>query len=124
MIAEFAEADCGVIALGGGAVCDPENVEILKKNGVFVLLSARPEAIASRMVGDEARGTERPSLTGEPSVDEIRAVMEERGPLYRRLADIIVDTSDIPVERVVEAIRPGLQERTAQPKTREGEESK
>jgi len=124
VIAEFAGTDSGVIALGGGAVCDRENVEVLKKNSVFIMLSARPEAIARRMVGDETRGTERPSLTGEPSVDEIRAVMEERGPLYRQLADIVVDTSDIPVEGVVEAIRTGLQERAARPKMREGEEGK
>ena len=112
VIAEFAGTESGVIALGGGAVCDPENVEALKKNGIFVMLSARPEAIARRMVGDEARGTERPSLTGQPSVDEIRTVMEERGPLYRRLADIVVDTSGIDAAGVVEEIRGAIGNRS------------
>ena len=37
--------------------------------------------------------------------------MAEREPLYRRLADIVVDTTDIPVDRVVEEIRAGLRER-------------
>jgi shikimate kinase len=111
VIREFAATDHGVIALGGGAVCDAENVELLKGNGVFILLSARPEAIAGRMVRDEAHGAERPSLTGAPSVNEIQTVMTEREPLYRRLADIVVDTSDIPVDRVVEGIRAGLRER-------------
>jgi shikimate kinase len=111
VIREFAGADRGVIALGGGAVCDTENVEILKTNGVFVWLFARPEAIAGRMTKDAADGTERPSLTGAPSADEIRAVMAEREPLYRRLADIVVDTTEITVDRVVEEIRTGLRER-------------
>jgi shikimate kinase len=111
VIREFAGTDRGVIALGGGAVCDAENVETLRANGVFVLLSARPEAIASRMVRDERHGAERPSLTGTPSVNEIQAVMTEREPLYRRLADIVIDTSDIPVDQVVEGIRAGLRER-------------
>jgi shikimate kinase len=111
VIREFAGTDRGVIALGGGAVCDPENVEVLKTNGIFVLLFARPEAIAARMGKDAADGAERPSLTGAPSVDEIRAVMAEREPLYRRLADIVVDTTEIEAIRVVEAIRASLRER-------------
>ncbi len=111
VIRELAGTDRSVIALGGGVVCDAENVQALKANGVFVWLSARPEAIGSRMVQDMARGAERPSLTGEPSVNEIRAVMEEREPLYRRLADLVVDTTEIEADRVAEAIRSGLRER-------------
>ena len=111
VIRELTGTDRSVIALGGGAVCDPENVELLKTNGVFVWLFARPEAIAARMGKDAADGAERPSLTGAPSVDEIRAVMAEREPLYRRLADIAVDTTEIEADRVAEAIRAGLRER-------------
>ena len=112
VIRELAGADRGVIALGGGVVCDAENVEVLKANGVFVWLSTRPEAIAARMAKDAAHGAERPSLTGAPSVSEIQDVMTEREPLYRRLADIVVDTTEIGVDRVAEAIRAGLLERT------------
>jgi shikimate kinase len=111
VIRELAGADRGVIALGGGVVCDAENVEVLKVNGVFVWLSTQPEAIVGRMAKDAAHGAERPSLTGAPSVDEIRAVMAEREPLYRRLADIVVDTTEIEADRVVEAVRAGLRKR-------------
>jgi len=37
--------------------------------------------------------------------------MAEREPLYRSLADIVVDTTEIEADRVVEAIRAGLRER-------------
>lgn len=111
VIRELAAADRGVIALGGGVVCDTDNVEILKAKGVFVWLSARPEEIASRMGKDAADGAERPSLTGAPSVDEIRAVMAERDPLYRGIADLVVDTTGIDAAGVAEAIRAGLRER-------------
>ncbi len=111
VIRELAGADRGVIALGGGVVCDADNVEVLKAKGVFVWLSARPEEIASRMGKDAADGTERPSLTGAPSVEEIRAVMAEREPLYRRLADIAVDTTQLDAAGVAEAILAGLGER-------------
>jgi shikimate kinase len=110
VIRELAGADRSVIALGGGAVLDPGNVETLKANGLFVWLFADPEAIAARMVKDAAHGAERPSLTGEPSVGEMKAIMKEREPLYRRLADIIVDTTKIEADRVAEAIRAGLRE--------------
>ncbi|MHB8772711.1 MAG: shikimate kinase [Syntrophales bacterium] len=112
VVRELAGTDRGVISLGGGTVCDPENVADLKTNGVFVWLSARSEAIVSRMVRDEDRGTERPSLTGEPLVKEMQAVMDEREPLYRQLADIVVDTTGISVEGVVTAIRAALRERS------------
>lgn len=111
VIRELAAAERGVIALGGGAVCDADNVAVLKAKGVFVWLSARPEEIASRMGKDAADGAERPSLTGAPSVDEIRAVMAEREPLYRRLADLVVDTTGIDAAGVAEKIHTGLRER-------------
>jgi shikimate kinase len=111
VIRELAAAERGVIALGGGAVCDADNVDVLKAKGVFVWLSARPEEIASRMGKDAANGAERPSLTGAPSVDEIRAVMAEREPLYRRLADLVVDTTGIDAAGVAETIRTRLRER-------------
>jgi shikimate kinase len=111
VIREVAGIDRGVIALGGGAVLDALNVERLKANGLFVWLFTDAATIAARMGKDAANGSVRPSLTGEPSVEEMHAVMAEREPLYRRLADFVVDTTEIGAERVAEAIRTGLRER-------------
>jgi shikimate kinase len=111
VIRQLAGTDRSVIALGGGAVLDTRNVEHLQANGYFVWLSADAETIAARMERDAASGSERPSLTGESSLGEMRAVMAEREPLYRRLADLVVDTAGIETEHVAEAIRAGLRER-------------
>ena len=108
MIRELSSADRGVIALGGGAVLDSRNVENLKGNGVFVWLTAAAKTIAARMGNDEASGSERPSLTQATSIGEIDRVLAEREPLYRRLADIAVDTTEIEADRVAEAICAGL----------------
>ena len=47
--AEFAQKlskeDCQVIATGGGFVLNPQNVAVLKNNGVVVTLSASPGVI-------------------------------------------------------------------------------
>ena len=103
-------ADLSVIALGGGAVLDARNVESLKRNGLFVWLFAAPETIAARMERDAAGGAGRPSLTGKDSISEMNVIMTQREPLYRRIADLTVDTTRIETDRVVEAIRTGLQE--------------
>lgn len=107
-------ADHGVIALGGGAVLDSRNVENLKGKGVFVWLIAGAKTIAARMGNDEAGGNERPSLTEASSIGEIDQVLAEREPLYRRLADLAVDTTEIEADRVAEAIFAGLRKRFPQ----------
>jgi shikimate kinase len=110
VIRELSGADHSVIALGGGAVLDVRNVESLKRNGFFVWLCAALETIAARMEKDTAGGAERPSLTDETSVSEMNVILAKREPLYRRLADLIVDTTRIETDRVVEAILKGLRE--------------
>jgi shikimate kinase len=111
VIRELSGLDHSIIALGGGAVLDARNVEILKRNGLFVWLFAAPETIAARMEKDAAGGAERPSLTGNTSIGEMNVVMTQREPLYRRIADLAVDTTRIETDRVVEAIQNGLRER-------------
>jgi len=110
VIRELSGADHSVIALGGGAVLDARNVESLKKGGLFVWLFAAPETIAARMEKDAADGAERPSLTDKSSISEMNDLMTDREPLYRRLADLAVDTTRIGTDRVVEAIRNGLRD--------------
>jgi len=110
VIRELSGADQSVIALGGGAVLDVRNVESLKRNGLFVWLFAAQETITARMEKDAATGAERPSLSDKTSVSEMNVIMAKREPLYRRLADLVVDTTRIDTNRVVEAIRNGLRE--------------
>jgi shikimate kinase len=109
-VGEAAGAGASVIALGGGAVCDARNVELLKKNGFFVWLFAAPEAIAARIERDTKSGANRPSLTGARSDDEVRAVLAEREPRYRGLADLAIETTRFGSEEVAAAIRKRLGE--------------
>ena len=64
LVARYGRA-CGlVLATGGGAVLDPENVEILRENGVVVWLMADPDTIRDRLSRDQVQESQRPSLTG------------------------------------------------------------
>jgi shikimate dehydrogenase len=79
----------GVIGTGGGAVCDPVNVENLRHNGTVFLLTADPDVIEERI-----RGSDRPNLTDLPAGDEIRHLLRARRQAYRSSADFCIDTDD------------------------------
>ena len=104
VILELSGKDNCVIAPGGGAVLDERNVEALKKNGPFVWLVADTETIVRRLKKDQAGGAPRPSLSGKPVETEVREILAQREPIYRRIADLTVDTSALTVEEVAETI--------------------
>ncbi|HZO81448.1 MAG TPA: shikimate kinase [Candidatus Binataceae bacterium] len=97
-------ARAAVISTGGGALVDERNHAALKRAGVIVCLTARPEVVAARV--RRSRET-RPKLLegGKPLEQRIAELMEERRTAYAR-ADFTVDTSDLTVaeaaERVIE----------------------
>ena len=67
-----------VIACGGGAVKDPQNVERLSAHGVVYCLTATPETVLARV----GRCTHRPLLAGPDREERLRALLVERKPLY------------------------------------------
>jgi shikimate kinase len=90
-------ASTGVVSLGGGAVLDPLTRRRLEGVSV-VLLTVTPEAVAARL-----QGSSRP-LLAEGGMDAWRAIALERDPVYRSLADLVVDTSRRPVSHVVDDV--------------------
>jgi shikimate kinase len=104
VILELSGKDNCVIAPGGGAVLDERNVEALKKNGLVVWLVADTATIVRRLRKDQMGGAPRPSLSGKPVEAEVQEILAQREPIYRRIADLTVDTSTRSVEEVVETI--------------------
>ena len=89
-----------VIALGGGAVLDPLNIECLRHSSRMVLLTANPKEISLRTRLD----TTRPLLEGEDRLGRIRVLLDERRERYLAAADMVVDTNGVPPIRVAEVI--------------------
>jgi shikimate kinase len=92
----------GVLALGGGAVMDPETRVRLAGHPVVWLrvgLSA-----ASRRAG---LSVARPVLLGNVR-SQMKALMDARAPLYSEVAALVVDTDALSAGDVVEAITSGL----------------
>jgi shikimate kinase len=87
--AELENQDGLIIDAGGGIVVRPQNVEILKKNGMVFWLVADEQTIVNRIMSDH----QRPSLTsGKSFTDEVAEVLAARTPLYEAAADHIIDT--------------------------------
>ena len=98
---ELGGRDNIVIDAGGGAILRQQNVDVFKRNGRLIWLTASVETIAARIGTD----TRRPSLTGTKShVEEIREVLSERVPKYQAAADVTVATDNRSIDEVATTI--------------------
>ncbi len=93
-----------VIATGGGAVLDPQNVTRMKAGGKLVWLRATPETIRRRIQQDAHSADLRPSLTANGQIDEIEDVLTGREPHYQKAMDISVDTDGKTIESIADEV--------------------
>ena len=97
-VAEALEAHPGVLALGGGAVLDPDTREALRAHRVVFLEVGVSDAV--KRVG---LGITRPMLMGNMRA-RIKALLEERLPVYREVAAITVHTDGRTPEDVADEV--------------------
>lgn len=105
--AELLRYDAQVIALGGGTPVQPLARTSLENaaNAFTIYLHASPEVLLARIDSDLTTRTERPALTAaSDQLDEIRDVLARRDPLYRSLADLIIEVGELSVDDAVEKI--------------------
>lgn len=88
-----------VIATGGGAVMNEENMQKLRESGVVISLVASIATILERT----GRRNSRPLLNRPDRAEYTTRLYSERYELYKK-ADLIVDTSDISPHQVVDII--------------------
>lgn len=77
-----------LVSTGGGAVCNPANREVLARRGTVVYLSASIRQQMERTRFDRSR----PLLRDKNARQVLTRLLEERDPLYREVADIIIET--------------------------------
>jgi shikimate kinase len=100
LIRELAQRQDIVLATGGGAVLRPETRAVLAEHGIVVYLNASVEDLWMRTRHDR----NRPLLqTAEPT-STLRELLEQRDPLYREVADIIVTSGHHSVNHVVREV--------------------
>lgn len=92
-----------VIALGGGAVVDPDNLGLLKERSLLIWLKVSPRTVLFRA----GSGDDRPLLRGEDRLGRIEELSAQRERIYAE-AHLAVDTDHLTVEQVVRRIRQRL----------------
>ena len=89
-----------VLATGGGAVMDEQTRSRLGARGFVVYLQTSVDQQLERT----RRGRERPLLAGEDPRKVLEALMADRDPLYRDIADLVVNTDGRRVNAVAKEI--------------------
>lgn len=97
-----------VMATGGGAVLLPENRRRLAARGVVVYLHA---SLHQQMTRTE-RCEHRPLLQTHDRRAALERLFLQRDPLYREIADLILDTDHRNARALVHEIEQYLQQRT------------
>lgn len=100
VIVELCELDGMVLATGGGAVMRAENRAALRRGGRVVYLHATVE----QQIDRTSRDRNRPLLRNADPGKVLRELLAVRDPLYREIADIIVETDERPPRLVVQEI--------------------
>ena len=85
-----------IIDCGGGVVLNPENIKLLKKNGIIFYLKASPKVIYQRI----KKQKNRPLLDVANPQAKITELIKKRTPLYQQ-ADYTVDSNDADINVAV-----------------------
>jgi shikimate kinase len=93
-----------VLATGGGAVVDAESRNHLAARGfvIYLYTSVRQQLERTN------RGRERPMLENGDPAEVLERLMAERDPLYREIADLVVNTDGRRVQTVAREIQQAL----------------
>jgi shikimate kinase len=105
-LAELAALDGIVLATGGGAVLAEENRRRLAARGTVIYLRARPEDLYERVRQDR----NRPLLATADPLARLHELYVQRDPLYREVADVVVDTGRQTVQSLARTLAEQLGE--------------
>ena len=100
VIDELTQRGSLVLATGGGAVLRPMNRKHLRARGTVIYLRASPEQLFRRLRHD----TKRPLLQVQDPRQRLRALYDERDPLYRECAHYVVESHGSSLAMVVNRI--------------------
>jgi len=92
--------DVQVISAGTGVGLRRENVDLIKKNGIVVLLEASPDVIKERIKNDP----KRTAINAVFDLDTLRETMKATEDVYREIADLTILTDDKNIEQISKEI--------------------
>ena len=88
VLAELTQRQNIVLATGGGIVLSDENRRLLAQRGTVVYLRATADDLRKRTRNDKSR----PLLRVADPLLRLQELHDQRDPLYREVANIVIDT--------------------------------
>jgi len=104
VIDELSAREGIVMATGGGAIVDADSRSRLGARGFVVYLYTSVKQQLDRT----QRGRNRPMLENGDKEKVLEELMEQRDPMYREIADLIVETDGRRVQTVAREIHEAL----------------
>ena len=100
VIDDLSKMDGVVLATGGGAVINVESRSRLGGRGFVVYLYTTVD----QQVARTQKGRERPLLESSDPGATLQALLDTRDPMYREIADLVVETDGRKVKSVADEI--------------------
>ncbi|MEM7027603.1 MAG: shikimate kinase AroK [Pseudomonadota bacterium] len=100
IIEELTKLQNIVLATGGGAIINQENRQHMQQSGIVFYLNSGAEKLLKRTQTDKRR----PLLQTQDRLARIKQIIAERDPLYREIADEIIQTDKMSVSHIVKFI--------------------
>ena len=100
VIDDLSKMDGVVLATGGGAIIDPDSRSRLGGRGfvVYLFTTVDQQVLRTR------KGRERPLLEKSDPRSTLQELLDTRDPMYREVADIVVETDGRKVKSVADEI--------------------
>ena len=99
VILRLLEGGPQVLSTGGGAFMNPDTRAAIAAKGISIWLNAELDVLMKRV----RRRQDRPLLKTDDPAATLRKLIEERYPTYG-LADLTVESRDVPHDRIVDEI--------------------
>ena len=100
VIAELTQKQGIVLATGGGAILDAENRQALSDRGFVVYLAASVKQQLLRT----GKSKNRPLLQVDNPQEKLQSLLDQRDPLYREIADLVITTDGQSSRQVAKVI--------------------
>ncbi len=99
VLSEVLRKNGQVIATGGGAILDKDNLDLLRERALLICLTAPPATLLRR----SSSGKERPLLKGDDRERRVEELLRQREKNYAQ-AHFSIDTGSLSVDEIVEKI--------------------
>ena len=107
VIQALSRQDGQIVATGGGAVLRPENRVNMRTGGFVVYLNVPPTILWERTRHDR----NRPLLQVDNPLRRLEELYAIRDPLYREVADLVVDGGRMGAQTIIQVLVKELEER-------------